>query len=119
MEGVRTAVNPAISADGSGADGSERSIPSKSWTSNRILEQKRHDQQCLYRMGAGATMFEVKDPDPHAVDGGRVLGVRIEVCVGGRIKPYRMRDFSKPALIRHEPEKEDFYLLTICFSIDL
>ena len=42
----------------------------------------KHDQESLYRLAAGATMFEVKDPDPHAVDGGRVLGIRIEVCIG-------------------------------------
>lgn len=47
------------------------------------VEETKHAQQCLYRLGAGATMFEVKDPDPRAVDKGRVLGVRIEVCIGG------------------------------------
>ena len=44
----------------------------------------KHELQCLYRLGAGATMFEVRDPDPRAFDGGRVLGVRIEVCVQGK-----------------------------------
>lgn len=55
--------------------------------------QARHEQRCLYRLGAGATMFEVDDPDPNAVDNGRVLGVRIEVSVGGAnsrtVIPYR------------------------------
>jgi hypothetical protein len=50
---------------------------------SRSREQARHAQECLYRMGAGVTMFEVRDPDPYAVDKGRVFGVRIEVFVGG------------------------------------
>ncbi len=50
---------------------------------DRASAQAKHSEQCLYRLGAGATMFEVQDPDPHAVAGGRVLGVRIEVFVGG------------------------------------
>ncbi|KAI9824335.1 MAG: hypothetical protein M1826_007357 [Phylliscum demangeonii] len=48
-----------------------------------------YHQHSLYRMGAGATMFEVRDPDPSAVDRGRVLGVRIEVCIKGKfLTPY-------------------------------
>jgi Cenp-O kinetochore centromere component len=43
------------------------------------------DAERLYRIGAGATMFEVKDPDPYAVDNGRVLGVRIEICSAGTL----------------------------------
>jgi hypothetical protein len=43
----------------------------------------KHEQQSLYRLGAGATLFEARDPDPNAVDGGRVLGIRFDVCVEG------------------------------------
>ena len=53
----------------------------------RSRENFVHRQQCLYRMGAGATMFEVKDPDPYAVDQGRILGVRMEVFVSGERNP--------------------------------
>ncbi|KAI9821487.1 MAG: hypothetical protein M1832_003334 [Thelocarpon impressellum] len=54
---------------------------------DRATLQAKHGQQCLYRLGAGATMFEVKDPDPNAVGDGRVLGVRIEVFVAGNFLP--------------------------------
>ncbi|MCJ1473489.1 hypothetical protein MMC13_002140 [Lambiella insularis] len=45
----------------------------------RINEQQRQDVQNTYRMCAGATMFEARDPDPTAVDEGRISGIRIEV----------------------------------------
>ncbi|MCJ1245595.1 hypothetical protein MMC30_002799 [Trapelia coarctata] len=45
----------------------------------RIDEYKRQNTQNTYRICAGATMFESRDPDPNAVDGGRITGVRIEV----------------------------------------
>ena len=62
-------------------------VPSKALTTavERSQENFVHRQQCLYRMGAGATMFEVKDPDPYAVDQGRILGVRMEVFVSGEL----------------------------------
>lgn len=47
------------------------------------------DQQCLYRICAGITAFKVRDPDPNAVDGGRILGLRIEVMSKAQFcKPY-------------------------------
>ncbi|KAF2104680.1 hypothetical protein NA57DRAFT_70888 [Rhizodiscina lignyota] len=42
-------------------------------------KQERRNVENAYRIGAGVTSFKVQDPDPHAVDGGRVLGIRIEV----------------------------------------
>ena len=57
--------------------------------SARADEQAAHRQQCLYRACATATTFRVRDPDPHAVDGGAVLGVRVEVMSRARfIRPY-------------------------------
>ena len=55
----------------------------------RAEEQEAHRQQCLYRACATATTFRVRDPDPNAVDGGAVLGVRVEVMSKARfIRPY-------------------------------
>ncbi|KAI0522130.1 cenp-O kinetochore centromere component [Xylaria bambusicola] len=55
----------------------------------RFQEQTAHKQQCLYRACATITTFKVKDPDPNAVDGGNVLGLRFEVMVKGKfIRPY-------------------------------
>ncbi|KAK5627062.1 hypothetical protein RRF57_002777 [Xylaria bambusicola] len=55
----------------------------------RFQEQSAHKQQCLYRACATITTFKVKDPDPNAVDGGNVLGLRFEIMVKGKfIRPY-------------------------------
>jgi central kinetochore subunit Mal2/MCM21 len=55
----------------------------------RSKKQAAHKKETLYRLAAGVTTFTVKDPDPQAVDNGRVLGVRIEVCSNGRfLRPY-------------------------------
>ncbi|SPO00040.1 uncharacterized protein DNG_02892 [Cephalotrichum gorgonifer] len=47
------------------------------------------DQQCVYRICAGVTAFKVRDPDPNAVDGGTVLGLRFEVMSKAQFcRPY-------------------------------
>ncbi|KAI1103210.1 Cenp-O kinetochore centromere component-domain-containing protein [Jackrogersella minutella] len=52
-------------------------------------EQAAHKQQCLYRACASVTAFKVRDPDPNAVDGGHVLGLRFEVMYKSRfLRPY-------------------------------
>ncbi|RYP13581.1 hypothetical protein DL767_010653 [Monosporascus sp. MG133] len=52
-------------------------------------DQRAHGQQCLYRACASVTTFRMRDPDPCAVDGGRVLGVRFEVMSRTRFaRPY-------------------------------
>lgn len=40
--------------------------------------QRRHNTTSLHRVCAGITAFLAQDPDPNAVDGGKILGVRIE-----------------------------------------
>ncbi|KAK4043765.1 Cenp-O kinetochore centromere component-domain-containing protein [Parachaetomium inaequale] len=51
--------------------------------------QEAHAQQCLYRACATLTTFRARDPDPRAVDGGAILGVRIEVLSRARfLRPY-------------------------------
>ncbi|KAK1768862.1 Cenp-O kinetochore centromere component-domain-containing protein [Phialemonium atrogriseum] len=51
--------------------------------------QQAHNQQCLYRACASITTFLARDPDPHAADGGSVLGIRLEVMRRGRfLRPY-------------------------------
>lgn len=55
----------------------------------RLEKQQAYIQQCLYRACAGITTFRVQDPDPNAVDGGRVLGIRIEVMTRAKfLRPY-------------------------------
>lgn len=55
----------------------------------RLEKQLAYDQHCLYRACAGITTFRVRDPDPNAVDGGNVLGVRIEVMTRSKfLRPY-------------------------------
>ncbi|KAK8073706.1 hypothetical protein PG994_004605 [Apiospora phragmitis] len=52
-------------------------------------EQVAHQQQCLYRSCASITSLKIRDPDPNAVDGGNVLGLRFEVMSKARfVRPY-------------------------------
>ncbi|PVH78494.1 hypothetical protein DL98DRAFT_573095 [Cadophora sp. DSE1049] len=60
--------------------------------------QRAHTQENLYRACAGITTFRVQDPDPNAVDGGNVLGIRIDVSSTGKfVKPYYIM-LNKPWL---------------------
>ncbi|KAL5606325.1 hypothetical protein BROUX41_002742 [Berkeleyomyces rouxiae] len=55
----------------------------------RLAEQQAHDQQSLYRLCASITSFRVLDPDPYAIDDGKVFGLRFEVMVSARfLRPY-------------------------------
>ncbi|KAF2727361.1 hypothetical protein EJ04DRAFT_517298 [Polyplosphaeria fusca] len=49
-----------------------------------VKTQSNRNHENIYRACAGVTAYKVKDPDPNAVDNGNVLGVRIEVAVGGK-----------------------------------
>ncbi|KAF5002013.1 hypothetical protein FDECE_10755 [Fusarium decemcellulare] len=52
-------------------------------------KQKAYAQQCLYRICSSVTSFKVHDPDPNAVDGGHILGLRFEVMSKGQfLRPY-------------------------------
>jgi central kinetochore subunit Mal2/MCM21 len=51
----------------------------------RILtQQSRRNLENIYRACAGVTAYKVQDPDPHALNGGNILGVSIDVSLGGR-----------------------------------
>jgi central kinetochore subunit Mal2/MCM21 len=55
----------------------------------RSKQQEAYNQQCLYRISASVTAFKVRDPDPNAVDGGHVLGLRFEAMTRGQfLQPY-------------------------------
>ncbi|KAG6140234.1 hypothetical protein E4U12_006586 [Claviceps purpurea] len=57
--------------------------------SSRSTQQQAYMQQCIYRISAPVTSFKVRDPDPHAVDQGHVLGLRFEVMSRGQfLRPY-------------------------------
>ncbi|CAN8100327.1 unnamed protein product [Discula destructiva] len=65
------------------ADAAEKALQ------DRLEKQQAYAQQCAYRICAGITTFQVRDPDPNAVDGGTVLGLRIEVMTRARfVRPY-------------------------------
>jgi len=56
---------------------------------HRAAAQRAHNQQNLYRACAGITTFRARDPDPHAVDSGAILGLRIEVVSRAKfLRPY-------------------------------
>ncbi|KAI9808631.1 MAG: hypothetical protein M1825_003782 [Sarcosagium campestre] len=44
----------------------------------RCDKQLGHLRETYHRVSCGISMFKIQDPDPCAVDGGRVTGVRIE-----------------------------------------
>lgn len=64
----------------------------------RSAQQHAYMQQCSYRTCTPVTAFKVHDPDPCAVDGGHVLGLRFEVMSRGQfLQPYYLmlnRPFS-------------------------
>ncbi|KAI9675069.1 MAG: hypothetical protein M1817_001476 [Caeruleum heppii] len=64
---------------------------------------RNYGREALYRLGAGATMFEVKDPDPFAVDEGKVVGVRIEAFVEDKFLPpyYILLNRPRPTTLPH------------------
>ena len=55
----------------------------------RSSQQHAYIQQCVYRVSAPVTAFKIHDPDPNAVDGGHVLGLRFEIMSRGQfLRPY-------------------------------
>lgn len=61
-----------------------------------VEKQSKRNLEHVYRACAGVTAYKVKDPDPYAVDNGNVLGVRIEISIGGRfIETYHVL-FNRP-----------------------
>lgn len=68
-----------------------KSTPKESDTSlqKRADRQAAYMQQCTYRIATPVTAFKIRDPDPHAVDAGHVLGIRFEVMAQGHfLRPY-------------------------------
>lgn len=52
-------------------------------------KQRAYAQQCHYRICSSVTSFKVRDPDPNAVDGGNVIGLRLEIMSKGQfLRPY-------------------------------
>ncbi|KAM4064950.1 cenp-O kinetochore centromere component domain-containing protein [Hirsutella rhossiliensis] len=72
--------------------------PTHSKLGARSAQQLAYMQQCGYRTCTPVTAFKVHDPDPCAVDGGHVLGLRFEVMSRGQfLQPYYLmlnRPFS-------------------------
>ncbi|KAF1983818.1 hypothetical protein K402DRAFT_406544 [Aulographum hederae CBS 113979] len=54
-----------------------------------LRSQTTHNATNIYRTLTSTTAFKVLDPDPHAVDSGRVLGIRIDIFDRDRfVQPY-------------------------------
>lgn len=49
-----------------------------------IEEQSKRNLENIYRACAGVTAYKVKDPDPNAINNGNILGVSIDVAIGGK-----------------------------------
>jgi central kinetochore subunit Mal2/MCM21 len=63
--------------------GSQRNEPSAN-AQRIITQQSKRNLENTYRACAGVTAYKVKDPDPHAINDGNILGVSIDVSLGGR-----------------------------------
>jgi len=61
-----------------------------------VEAQSKRNLENVYRACAGVTAYKVKDPDPYAVDDGNVLGVRVEVSIGGRFVDTYHVLFNRP-----------------------
>ncbi|KAL1796991.1 hypothetical protein ACET3X_005531 [Alternaria dauci] len=49
-----------------------------------IAQQSKRNLENTYRACAGVTAYKVKDPDPHALNHGNILGVSIDVSIRGK-----------------------------------
>lgn len=66
-----------------------QSSSSNAALTKRSADQEAYAQQCAYRISTAVTAFKIHDPDPNAVDGGNVLGIRFEVMsIGQFLRPY-------------------------------
>jgi central kinetochore subunit Mal2/MCM21 len=61
-----------------------------------ISAHAAHSTENLYRACASATTFRIQDPDPNAVDGGNILGIRIEVSSAGKYSRPHYIMLNKP-----------------------
>jgi central kinetochore subunit Mal2/MCM21 len=48
-----------------------------------ITQQSKRNLENIYRACAGVTSYKVKDPDPHALNEGNILGVSIDISLRG------------------------------------
>ncbi|KAF2034457.1 hypothetical protein EK21DRAFT_97550 [Setomelanomma holmii] len=49
-----------------------------------IEQQSKRNLENVYRACAGVTAYKVQDPDPNAINNGNILGVSIDVAIGGK-----------------------------------
>lgn len=57
---------------------------SSSAAQRAIEQQSKRNVENIYRACAGVTAYKVKDPDPNAINNGNILGVSIDVAIGGK-----------------------------------
>ncbi|KZZ93340.1 Centromere protein Cenp-O [Moelleriella libera RCEF 2490] len=93
---IRAAPSPsgaaaAAAAAKRGSSSSTKRLSSESASKLRAhaAQHQAYMQQCSYRISAPVTSFKVRDPDPNAVGGGHVLGLRFEIMSRGQfLRPY-------------------------------
>ncbi|KAH5028941.1 hypothetical protein HBI75_131410 [Parastagonospora nodorum] len=57
---------------------------SSSAAQRAIEQQSKRNLENIYRACTGVTAYKVKDPDPSAINNGNILGVSIDVSIGGK-----------------------------------
>ncbi|ORX98669.1 Cenp-O kinetochore centromere component-domain-containing protein [Clohesyomyces aquaticus] len=86
---------------------SVQSDPLRQKASGVVKRQSNRITENTYHACAGVTAYKVKDPDPNAIDHGNILGVRIEVAIGGKyIETYNV--------LLNRPHPEDTATFRIC-----
>lgn len=67
-----------------------------------IEQQQKRNLENIYRACAGVTAYKVQDPDPNAINNGHILGISIDVAIGGKfietyhvLLTWRQRDENK------------------------
>ncbi|RCI09517.1 hypothetical protein L249_3945 [Ophiocordyceps polyrhachis-furcata BCC 54312] len=78
-----------IRAAAAASSSSSSSSSASTDLATRASHQRAYMQRSNYRASAPVTAFKVQDPDPCAVDGGKVLGLRFEAMSRGQFhRPY-------------------------------
>jgi central kinetochore subunit Mal2/MCM21 len=57
---------------------------SSSAAQRAVERQSKRNLENIYRACAGVTAYKLKDPDPNAINNGNILGVSIDVSIGGK-----------------------------------
>ncbi|KAH7078600.1 Cenp-O kinetochore centromere component-domain-containing protein [Paraphoma chrysanthemicola] len=62
----------------------KQSTPTSDAAKRAVELQSKRNLENVYRACAGVTACKVQDPDPNAINNGNILGISIDVAIGGK-----------------------------------